>query len=93
MSKLFSLLVVAGVTTAAGIDSVRACGCGGAAAAPAPAAAAVPRAPTTTAQNGRQSTRRYSSMPSTYAAPMMRSYRSNGSRGPSWSASRKILGY
>lgn len=97
MLKLFSLLVVAGIATVSGVDSVRACGgctAGAVAANPAPAGtAAAPRAPTATAQNGRQSTRRYSSMPGAYTAPMMRSYRSNGSRGPSWSASRKVLGY
>ena len=94
MLKLFSLLVVAGVTTVAGVDSVRACGCGGAAAPAAAATASAARAPTATAQNGRQSTRRYSVAPATaYRAPAMMRRGSRSSSGPSWSATRKVLGY
>jgi hypothetical protein len=91
MLKLFSMLVVAGVTTVAGFDSVRAAdGC--APSVPATARVSAAQAPATAARPT-QTSRRYSSMPSSYAAPAMRSYRSSGSRGPSWSASRKILGY
>lgn len=94
MLKLFSLFVLAGVTTVAGVDSVRACGCAdGGAAAPAAATASTARAPSKTAQNGRQSTRRYSLAPATNdrAPAMMRGSRS--SNGSSWSATRKVLGY
>ena len=93
MFKLFSTLAVAGVLALAGIDSVQACGgCGSAA--PAPATAKAPRAPTATAQNGRQSIRRYSVAPgaTSYRAPSMM-YGRRASSGPSWSASRKVLGY
>jgi hypothetical protein len=95
MLKLFSMLVVAGITTLAGVDPVRACGCGQGAAAPAAATAAAnsPRAPSATAQSGRQSTRRYSMAPTTdYRAPVMMR-RGRSSNGPSWSATRKVLGY
>lgn len=92
MFKLFSMVVVAGATTLAGIDAVQACGgCGSSA--PAPATAKAPSAAATTAQNGRQSYRRYSAAPggSTYRAPSMM-YGRRSSRGPGWSASRKVLG-
>lgn len=93
MFKLFSLLVVAGATALAGIDSAQACG--GCCSAPAaPATAKAPGAPTTTAQKGRQSTRRYSMAPgatNSRAPAMMYGRRTSGS--PGWSASRKILGY
>ena len=92
MFKLCSTLAVAGAWALAGIDSVQACGgCGSAA--PAPATAQAPRPPVATAQNGRQSNRRYSVAPgaTTYRTPsMMYSRRSSG--GLSWSASRKVLG-
>ena len=97
MLKLFSLLVVTGATTVAGLDSVQACGCGAGGAAAVPAAAATasaPRSPATVAQNGRQSSRRYSAVPggdNRAPAMMMRGGRSSG--GSSWSASRKVLGY
>ena len=92
MFKLFSTFAVAGALTLAGIDSAQACGgCGSAA--PAPATAQAPRAPTATAQNGRQSIRRYSAAPgaTTYRAPSMR-YNRRSPGGLGWSASRKVLG-
>lgn len=93
MFKLLSTLIVAGALALAANDSAQAYGgCGSAA--PAPATAQAPRAPTATAQNGRQSIRRYSATPgaTTYRAPSMM-YGRRASSGPSWSASRKVLGF
>ncbi|HJT35705.1 MAG TPA: hypothetical protein VJ783_26995 [Pirellulales bacterium] len=94
MFKLLSMFLVAGATTVAGVNSAMACGCGSdQAAAPAPAQTArASRAPTAVTQNGRQSIRRYSVSPGpAYRAPSMRRGRSYS--GPSWTATRKILGY
>lgn len=92
MFKLFSMLVVAGGTTLAGVNSAQACG-GCAYSAPVPAVAKAPNASTETAQSGRQSIRRYSMAPgTTYRAPTMR-YDRRSSSGPGWGASRKVLGY
>ena len=83
MFKFFSMLVVAGALVVAGDRSAIAANT------KAPAA----RAPATAARPGTQTIRRYSAAPGTYRAPAMRSYRSNSSSGPSWTATRKILGY
>lgn len=94
MFKLFSMLLVAGATTVTGVNSALACGCASdQASAPAPSATArAPRTPNAVAQNGRQSIRRYSMSPApAYRAPAMRRGRSYS--GPSWTATRKILGY
>ena len=99
MFKTFSILVVAGLLIFAGGSLAQAatsdCGCPtqAAPAAPATASAPAPRAPASTARPGTQTIRRYSTAPNTYRAPAMRSYRSNSSSGPSWTATRKILGY
>lgn len=95
MFKMLSMLVIAGAVTVAGGTSLQAAGCAMAPSATAPATARVPaaRAPATAARPGTQSIRRYSTSPGTYRAPAMRSYRSNRSSGPSWTATRKILGY
>jgi hypothetical protein len=100
MFKLFSIFVVAGAIVVAGAESARAasggcCAMDATATAPAPATARSPaaRAPVTAARPGTQTIRRYSASPGTYRAPAMRSYRSNGSSGPSWTATRKILGH
>ena len=93
MFKLFSMLVVAGSTALVAADSAQASG--GCCSAPAaPATAKAPSAPTATAQNGRQSYRRYSVAPggSTYRAPAMM-YGRRSSTSPGWSASRKVLGF
>lgn len=93
MFKLFLMLVVAGATALAGVSSAQACG--GCSSAPsAPATAKAPSASTATAQNGRQSYRRYSVAPgaTTYRAPAMMNGRRSSS-GPNWSASRKVLGF
>lgn len=98
MFKMFSMLVVAGAITFTGASSARAatngCGCAmdATAVAPAPVTAQAPAAPApaTSARPGTQTIRRYSAAPNTYRAPAMRSYRSNS---PSWTATRKILGY
>lgn len=94
MFKLFSLFVVAGTLTVAGGNSAQAASeCPMQPAAPATARAPAARAPATAARPGTQTIRRYSASPGTYRAPAMRSYRSNSSSGPSWTATRKILGY
>lgn len=95
MFKMLSMFVVAGAVTVAGGTSAQAAGCAMAPSAPAPATARAPaaRAPATADRPGTQTIRRYSSAPGSYRAPAMRSYRSNGSSGPSWTATRKILGY
>lgn len=96
MLKLLSMFVVAGALTVAGGSSANAaCGCTMGSAAPAQAAAraTAAQAPATATRPGTQTIRRYSAAPGTYRAPAMRSYRSNGSSGPSWTATRKILGY
>lgn len=96
MFKMLSMFVVAGALTVAGGSSAQAAtGCATAPAALAPATARAPaaRAPATAARPETQTIRRYSAAPGTYRAPAMRSYRSNPSSGPSYSATRKILGY
>jgi hypothetical protein len=96
MFKMLSIFVVAGAVTVAGGSSAQAAGgCAMAPAVPAPATARAPatRAPATAQGLGTQTIRRYSAAPDTYRAPAMRSYRSNRSSGPSYSATRKILGY
>lgn len=96
MFKMFSMFVVAGAVTVAGGTSAQAAGsCAMTPSAPAPATARAPaaRAPATAARPGTQTVRRYSATPGTYRAPAVRSYRSNNSNGPSWTATRKILGY
>lgn len=96
MFKMLSMFVVAGALTVAGGTAAQAAtGCAMAPAASAPATARAPaaRAPATVARPGTQTIRRYSTSPGTYRAPAMRSYRSNRSNGPSYSATRKILGY
>lgn len=95
MFKMLSVLVVAGALSVAVGSSAQASGCAMAPSAPAPATARVPaaRAPATAVRPGTQSIRRYSASPGTYRAPVMRSYRSNSSSGPSWTATRKVLGY
>lgn len=99
MFKLFSTFLIAGATTVAGVNTALACGCASEQA-PAPAyaaAARAPRAPNALAQNGRQSIRRYSTSPApsyrapAYRAPAMR--RGRPYDGPSWTATRKVLGY
>lgn len=94
MLKVFSMLLAAGLTVIVGSDSALAAGgC-------APSAAVRTReapTPATAARSGLQSTRRYSVAPGAYQAPAMRnfgsSYRSSyRAGGPSWSASRKVLG-
>lgn len=97
MLKLFSILFVAGATMLAGLNSARAATGGCAPAAPATARAPAARAPAasvpaTAVRPGTQTIRRYSAAPGAYRAPM--SYRLNrSSSGPSYSATRKILGY
>lgn len=97
MRKMLSMFVVAGALTVAGGSSAKAAGgCSRGSAAPAPATARAPaaRTPATAATPGTRTIRRYSAAPGTYrGAPAMRSYRSNGSSGTSWTATRKILGY
>ncbi|HET6879451.1 MAG TPA: hypothetical protein VFI31_04830 [Pirellulales bacterium] len=96
MFKMLSLFVVTGALTVAGSTSAQAGGCcatAPTAPAPATAQAPAPRAPATAARPGAQTIRRYSAAPGTYRAPATRSYRSNRSSGPSWTATRKILGY
>ncbi|HVA49647.1 MAG TPA: hypothetical protein VNH11_24995 [Pirellulales bacterium] len=98
MLKTFSMLVVVAAMTLTGASSARAASGGcpmGTTAAPAPATARAPapRAPAAAARPRTQTIRRYSAAPGAYRAPSMRSYRSNGSSGPSYSATRKILGY
>lgn len=95
MFKLFSTFLIAGATTVAGGNSAGACGC---ASDQAPTAMArAPRSPNAVAQNGRQSIRRYSTSPApsyrapAYRAPAMR--RGRPYDGPSWTATRKVLGY
>ncbi|HUY91569.1 MAG TPA: hypothetical protein VMV10_22705 [Pirellulales bacterium] len=90
MLKVFSMLLVGGATAVVGVDSAQAgCGCSSSATARAPVAAV----PATAARPGVQSIRRYSAAPGAYQAPAMRRYGSYRSRGPSWSATRKVLGH
>jgi len=90
MLKVFSMLLAGGATAVLGVDSAHAgCGCAPSAAAQAPAASA----PATAARPGVQSIRRYSAAPGAYQAPAMRRSGSYRSRGPSWSATRKVLGH
>jgi hypothetical protein len=92
--KTFAMFVVAGGLMIAGENSARAA-TGGCEMSPAPATARAPatEAPATAGRAGTQAIRRYSAAPGTYRAPAMRSYRSGASSGPSYSATRKILGY
>lgn len=99
MLKPLSILLLAGVMTVAGDNSALACGCASDQASP-PASASAPNAsrpPAAMAQNGRQSIRRYSALPTpssrtpAYRAPVMR--RGRAYDGPSRTATRKILGY
>jgi hypothetical protein len=92
MLKTFAMLVVAGGLMIAGNDSAGAA-TGGCETAPATARAPAASAPATAGRTGTQTIRRYSASPGTYRGPAMRSYRSSGSSGPSYSATRKILGY
>lgn len=92
MLKMFSMLVVAGGLTVAGVNTASAAQSGCVPAAPTTAQAPAARAPVATARPGTQTIRRYSASPGYYRAPM--SYRSSrSSSGPSYSATRKILGY
>ncbi|HVX14232.1 MAG TPA: hypothetical protein VHC22_23800 [Pirellulales bacterium] len=94
MLSTFSRLLLAGGLLFVGDTTVRAAAAG-CEVAPAPATAQVPtaRAPAAASRTGTQTIRRYSASPGTYRAPAMRSDRANGSSGPSYSATRKILGY
>lgn len=90
MLKVLSMLVVGGAAAVIGVDSAHAgCGCSSPAAPQASAAAA----PATAARPSVQSVRRYSVAPGAYQAPAMRRYGAYRSAGPSWSATRKVLGH